>query len=317
MEFILNEYHRDVPNEDLIEDVKKVANSLGGKSLTQKYYTEHGKYGVNTLLRRFGRWANVLELCGLQANVYQMAASLSGHEHQSVDTDDLLKDIKRVAALLNKNSISSLEYNKYGTYSRDTCQRRFSSWNDALQQAGLKPFEKVPGQRINDEDMLKEIERIWIKLGRQPTSSDMKAGISQYSLHAYAEHFGGWRGALQAFIKYINEEEPIAEYGSKDKSVIEDAVAERREKENNTVILSCADTLHHKTLRGVNYRLRFKVMQRDNFKCCLCGKSPAKDPSVELQVDHIFPWAKGGETVMENLQTLCSVCNRGKGDLEL
>ena len=65
----------------------------------------------------------------------------------------------------------------------------------------------------------------------------------------------------------------------------------------------------------MNLRTRFIVMQRDKFKCCVCGASPAKDSSVELQVDHIIPWAKGGETVIDNLQTLCSKCNLGKSDL--
>lgn len=72
-----------------------------------------------------------------------------------------------------------------------------------------------------------------------------------------------------------------------------------------------------KTVRDIDLRLRFKVMHRDNFKCCKCGASPAKDPSVELHVDHIIPWSKGGETVIENLQTLCSKCNLGKSDLIL
>lgn len=72
----------------------------------------------------------------------------------------------------------------------------------------------------------------------------------------------------------------------------------------------------HKTSRDINLRMRFKVMQQDNFKCCLCGASPAKDSSVELHIDHIKPWSKGGETVIENLQTLCSKCNLGKSDLE-
>lgn len=62
---------------------------------------------------------------------------------------------------------------------------------------------------------------------------------------------------------------------------------------------------------------RFRIMQRDNFKCCMCGASPAKDPSVVLHIDHIVPWAKGGETTFENLQTLCSKCNLGKSDLLL
>ena len=75
------------------------------------------------------------------------------------------------------------------------------------------------------------------------------------------------------------------------------------------------DDLFHKTKREIGLQLRFKVLKRDNFKCCACGASPAKDPSIELHLDHIIPWAKGGETVMDNLQTLCSKCNLGKSDL--
>ncbi len=70
----------------------------------------------------------------------------------------------------------------------------------------------------------------------------------------------------------------------------------------------------HKTKREVGLQLRFKVFKRDNYKCCVCGTSPAKDPSIELHIDHIIPWAKGGESVMDNLQTLCSKCNLGKSD---
>ncbi len=70
---------------------------------------------------------------------------------------------------------------------------------------------------------------------------------------------------------------------------------------------------YHRTNRQVNMRLRFDVMKRDNFKCCLCGASPAKDPSVVLHIDHILPWSCGGETTFDNLQTLCAECNLGKG----
>jgi 5-methylcytosine-specific restriction endonuclease McrA len=55
--------------------------------------------------------------------------------------------------------------------------------------------------------------------------------------------------------------------------------------------------------------MRFLVMRRDNFKCRICGKSPAKNPEIELHVDHVKAWAEGGETTFDNLQTLCSVCN--------
>ena len=68
--------------------------------------------------------------------------------------------------------------------------------------------------------------------------------------------------------------------------------------------------------RVISDKLRYQVLKRDNFKCCACGASPAKDPSVELHIDHIIPWSKGGETTIDNLQTLCSRCNLGKSDSE-
>ena len=66
--------------------------------------------------------------------------------------------------------------------------------------------------------------------------------------------------------------------------------------------------------RVISDKLRYQVLKRDNFKCCACGASPAKNPAVELHIDHILPWSKGGETTLENLQTLCSKCNIGKSD---
>ena len=71
-----------------------------------------------------------------------------------------------------------------------------------------------------------------------------------------------------------------------------------------------------KSTRAISDKLRYQVLKRDNFKCCACGASPAKDPSVELHIDHIIPWSKGGESTLENLQTLCSKCNIGKSDSE-
>ena len=69
-----------------------------------------------------------------------------------------------------------------------------------------------------------------------------------------------------------------------------------------------------KKSRKIPDKLRYKVLKRDNFKCCACGASPAKDSTVELHIDHIVQFSKGGATTLENLQTLCSKCNLGKSD---
>ena len=58
--------------------------------------------------------------------------------------------------------------------------------------------------------------------------------------------------------------------------------------------------------------LRYDVFTRDHNKCCICGRG--KNDGVILEVDHIVPVSKGGKTVMNNLQTLCDRCNRGKSN---
>ena len=135
-------------------------------------------------------------------------------------------------------------------------------------------------------------------------SFSLSSVISKFSLNSYCRRFGGWRGALQAFVYYINKGQD--ELDSKNLS-------------DNDQVLNIKDENEpkHTTKRDINLRLRFKVMQRDNFKCCMCGVSPAKDPNVELHIDHIVPWSKGGETTIDNLQTLCSKCNLGKSDLSM
>ena len=56
-----------------------------------------------------------------------------------------------------------------------------------------------------------------------------------------------------------------------------------------------------------------QIKKRDNYTCQLCGKYMPDE--IGLHIDHIIPWSKGGETTMENLQTLCSKCNLGKSNL--
>lgn len=59
----------------------------------------------------------------------------------------------------------------------------------------------------------------------------------------------------------------------------------------------------------VSNKMRFAVYQRDGYRCRKCGRK-----TNDLEVDHIFPIAKGGKTEFNNLQTLCHKCNALKSD---
>jgi len=57
----------------------------------------------------------------------------------------------------------------------------------------------------------------------------------------------------------------------------------------------------------VTHKKRWQVIKRDNFRCVACGSSD------NLVIDHKIPICKGGTSDNDNLQTLCFVCNSGKG----
>jgi hypothetical protein len=63
--------------------------------------------------------------------------------------------------------------------------------------------------------------------------------------------------------------------------------------------------------RAPSPKQRMRVMQRDDFRCCVCGRRSADYVDVELHIHHIRPWAQGGITQDDNLITLCHTCHKG------
>jgi 5-methylcytosine-specific restriction endonuclease McrA len=215
--------------------------------------------------------------------------------NRNTPDDELIADVKRVALELGKDAVTIEEQNERGRFHATTLTRRFGSWMTVLEKAGLQQT-RTP-MNIPEEDLFRNLEEIWTHLGRQPRYQDLKGDVSRYCNTTYAKRFGSWRKALEAFVAFINrEDEESSMTNANDPHVAKQA------KQRGT--------------RDINWRLRFIVMRRDNFKCRACGRSPATDPTVTLDVDHIKAWSKGGPTVLENLQTLCTKCNIGKSDLE-
>jgi len=211
------------------------------------------------------------------------------HDRRNISDTDLLEDMVKVAGFLRKSNLTEREYKENGKYGVTTMIRRFGGWSKATKKAGLN---KTRASKIGKVELFENLEEMWIKLGRQPSYREVQKPLSKFHAASYERKFGSWRKALEEFIIFANSEDSL---------------------ENLTK--SQPETIKgHKTCRTINLRLRFRVMKRDCFKCQHCGKNPSHDPKTELQVDHIIPWSKGGETVLDNLQTLCQNCNLGKSN---
>ncbi len=215
-----------------------------------------------------------------------------------VTNEEFIADLKAAFAANNSEALTMALYKKLGRYSPDAIAKRFGSWNKALVTADL-PRKLV--LNIPVIDLLINLKNVWETLGRQPRMCELRRPVSLYSDTTYRTAFGTWEKVLRKFIAFVQENE-VPDAGCAVTELSPDA---RRKRSSDT-------QMNH---RRVGWRMRHIVMKRDNFRCKACGASPARDPSVMLHVDHILPRSKGGESVLENLQTLCEMCNIGKGDL--
>lgn len=75
--------------------------------------------------------------------------------------------------------------------------------------------------------------------------------------------------------------------------------------------------LGHRTLRFASEDQRAAVWRAYAGRCAHCGTTcvPSLEPRPDRgEIDHIVPWSRGGETVLGNLQLLCSFCNQEKSN---
>lgn len=282
MEFRLKPDNRNASNEELLEDLSSTVKKLGLKSIKMRDYNKIGRFSSSTIANRFGGWNSALKKTGLEIG-----------RQSNISDEELIADIKRVALEISPRKLTQKKYNEKGKYTSQTITERFG-WNRVLQELELEIYK----MNISEKELFKNLETVWITLGHAPGRRDMVKPLSQYSERPYINRYRSWRKALEAFVEYINSD-------SKESTESEEFVPDTSGSEREKV------TYKHKTKRDISDRLKVRVLIRDGNKCRLCGVTVTGD---NIHFDHIKPWSKGGETVIENLQVLCSKHNLAKGD---
>lgn len=225
---------------------------------------------------------------------FELEVSLRG-----ASDEELLEDLRRSAKALGRVTVTMAEYEEVGKTHPSTIQRRFGSWPKALNLAGLQPSRSKIG--ISDDELFENIKSLWINLGRQPRYTEVKAPNSLFSAGTYEKRFGSWSKALGRFIKWVHSDS----LNQSQENVAMQSVSD---------ITAKTHSAKRRTRREISDRQRFRILVRDGFRCKSCGASPLMQLGVELHVDHILPWSKGGETTDDNLESKCKQCNLGKGN---
>lgn len=274
-------------DEALLAELRRVAAIVKTPKLTISQFSSIAKVHGSTLQKRFGGWKKALKVAGLSERID------SGNVAKSLD--EVLKAIARAAQELQKSVLTLQEFEAHTGISGAPVRRHFGSWRKALEAAGLN--QSLLGRRYTDEECFENILTLWTHYGRQPIFGELKRPPSVMGPKAYVRRWGGWRAALAAFVRHVKEAPELPQQ-------IETAEPSKVEAQEPNA---------GGAPRSISLALRYRVLTRDKFRCVTCGASPAKDVAVELHVDHIHPWSRGGQNTEKNLRTLCFKCNLGKG----
>lgn len=281
---------KEYSDEALLSELRRVADALNGERLTKARFASIARVHSSTVEKRFGTWTAALDKAGISETVVPRTKVLS--------RETVLHALRQFVAKNPGKSITEKEIaESLGLY-RGAIIRQFGKWDVLLSEVGLSP---VPlGRRYTDDECFENILALWTHYGRQPHFGELKHPPSAVGPKAYIRRWGGWRAALSAFVKHINESPELR--------------TQPAQPAPPSIVQRDTPTNAEPIPRSISLALRYRVLVRDKFRCMICGASPAKDGTVELHVDHIFPWSRGGQNTEENLRTLCFKCNLGKGD---
>jgi len=295
-------------DDAIIAEMKRVAALIPNSSITARDFDQLSKVHSSGIRRRFGGWRKALIKAGLEdrysGSVVTEKMKLNcGKRHTN---EQILSELKRVAAELKNSTFTAKEFTKYSSIHAESVSRRFGSWATALANAGLKPGRGA--KRYTELDFFENLLSVWTFYGRQPTYGEMRRPPSTIGAKTYEARWGTWRKALMAFMERANSD------------LTGNSMEPRIPENSATPLLSSGQLSTPASKRApiqprqVSFGLRYAVLKRDSFRCVICGVSPATQIGCQLHVDHVIAFSRGGKTVFENLQTLCSTCNIGKGN---
>lgn len=275
-------------DEEIIAEIQRVASLVKSEKITCAEFFKYAKVSRKTLCNRFGSWEKALVSAGL-AHRYNPPKYYTDEE--------MLNELEAVANKIGRTDITRDEFNSLSQISYATIQKRFGSWNTALEKVGLRSPRKL----YTDYECFENLLTVWTHYGRPPKYAEMKHPPSVVGPKAYINRWKTWRRTLHAFAEKVNQPND---------SMFENQIKNEVHEQSDNI-----ESITEENKREINYRLRYKVLVRDNFRCVLCGASPATTLNCRLHIDHKIPWSQGGKTVIDNLRTLCESCNLGKGDL--
>lgn len=122
MRFELEVHHRNVPDDELLSELRRVATLLSPETVTIDRFNEHAKFHSTTLSRRFGSWFKALDAAGLPRT-----------RNLNLTTEQLFENLVAVWLKLGRQPKYQDLTKEHSLFSAGTYENRFGTWRKALE----------------------------------------------------------------------------------------------------------------------------------------------------------------------------------------
>lgn len=122
MRFELEAHHRNVPDDVLLNELRRVARVVGGDTATIDQFNAHAKFSSSTLARRFGSWFKALEAAGLKKT-----------RNLNIGNEQLFENLVSIWLKLGRQPKYQDLAREESLYSAGTYEKRFGSWRQGLE----------------------------------------------------------------------------------------------------------------------------------------------------------------------------------------
>ncbi len=318
---------RKYSDEQLVEELQRVAKVLGQPHLSSSTFTIHSDISVSTVVTRFGSWLAALERAGLGCPPQR--------EHRKYSDDCILDQIRRVVGIANRPVLYARDFKEHTGISAAYVCKRFGGWQAALERAGVG---HMCGFRTHSrEEILDLIREVSQEAGRDDLDAAVFQSRTGIGYATVSRFFESWRHAREeagfSFNKHRREyskEECLrnigrlwAHYGrppvlvetqDPPSLVLRRAYLHLWDQKWSEMMkafyvwaesLEAVAHVNDPNSPEVDLSLAFDVIRRGGFRCAVCNKRPTCRNGVNLHVAHTIPPGDGGQTTADSLRALC------------
>jgi len=193
--------------ESIVKSIQHAALDLNTASLRFSDYHKLTGISNQDVLKHFDSWSDACKSAGVACGP---TGKTNLRRAPFVTNDECIAELRRVAKLLNKDTLSREEFTEHSKMSSITPRRRFGGWPQALEAAGLKLTTFTFPDNVPIDSLVPDFLSATIELGKIPSLHQLSRR-SKYGKYLFSVKHGGYaefkRQAIQA-ISSGNEKLP-------------------------------------------------------------------------------------------------------------